>query len=449
MTKNVCTNEIWELLNRFFCAYLRERNLEKALDCVSESVIIVGTGVREIAFGKEGFLDLLTREFKQQPAPMDYAMEEYCAKEHGDAAACAFAHMKIRMPEKDGIDVEMDTRLTASMIREDGRWKIAEMHLSTSTSIQGEEEFFPLKFSRNVKSSLSPQESRELINVLTGIIPGGIIGGYLEPGFPLYVVNDAMLKALEYTYEELAETYGERLIRMIHPEDREMVEKTIMDSVEKAGTYTIQYRLITKSGKILWVYDQGKKIITDEGRSAFISVMTDISNNMMMQSRLKKEAGLDPLTGILNRREAIHQIELSMIRGEEGILFFIDIDNFKKVNDTYGHRAGDEVLIRLAELLKENARSQDVVARMGGDEFLIYYIGLTDLKVVKRKASMIQEEFRARMCQRSPEIMASVSMGICRRGHGESFESMYQRADRYLYKAKLEGKGMFHISDQE
>ena len=107
------------------------------------------------------------------------------------------------------------------------------------------------------------------------------------------------------------------------------------------------------------------------------------------------------------------------------------------------------MLIRLAELLKENARSQDVVARMGGDEFLIYYIGLTDLKVVKRKASMIQEEFRARMCQRSPEIMASVSMGICRRGHGESFESMYQRADRYLYKAKLEGKGMFHISDQE
>ena len=105
-----------------------------------------------------------------------------------------------------------------------------------------------------------------------------------------------MLKALEYTYEELAETYVERLIRMIHPEDREMVEKTIMDSVEKAGTYTIQYRLITKSGKILWVYDQGKKIITDEGRSAFISVMTVISNNMMMQSRLKKEAGLDPLT---------------------------------------------------------------------------------------------------------------------------------------------------------
>ena len=82
--------------------------------------------------------------------------------------------------------------------------------------------------------------------------------------------------------------------------------------MEKAGTYTIQYRLITKSVKILWVYDQGKKIITDEGRSAFISVMTDISNNMMMQSRLKKEAGLDPLTGILNRREAIHQIELSM-----------------------------------------------------------------------------------------------------------------------------------------
>ena len=60
------------------------------------------------------------------------------------------------------------------------------------------------------------------------------------------------------------------------------------------------------------------------------------------------------------------------------------------------------MLIRLAELLKENARSQDVVARMGGDEFLIYYIGLTDLKVVKRKASMIQEEFRARMCQKIP-----------------------------------------------
>ena len=83
---------------------------------------------------------------------------------------------------------------------------------------------------------------------MLSMLPGGIMGGYLEEGFPLYIINDTMLEYLGYTYEELIAETDEKMQRIIAPEDWDRVQKTIYDSIRKTGGYDVQYRVIRKDG---------------------------------------------------------------------------------------------------------------------------------------------------------------------------------------------------------
>ena len=144
----------------------------------------------------------------------------------------------------------------------------------------------------------------------------------------------------------------------------------------------------------MWVVDKGRKIVTEEGRDAIISVVIDISKSMKRQEMLQKEADHDALTGILNRKAAIRLIEASFEQDRDGVLFVMDIDDFKLLNDTWGHRAGDQVLTGFADILKKNSRTDDVCARLGGDEFLVYFPGLDREKTAAERAEMIRRQFR-------------------------------------------------------
>ena len=129
-----------------------------------------------------------------------------------------------------------------------------------------------------------------------------MIGGYIEDGFPLYVVNDTMLEMMGYTYNEFVEETEGLVINSIHEDDAHMVEKHVLDCLKQEKQYAIEYRVKKKDGSSLWVYDIGRKIIAEDGRSAIISVLVDISESVRVKKNLIEESNRDFLTGIYNRK---------------------------------------------------------------------------------------------------------------------------------------------------
>ncbi len=116
------------------------------------------------------------------------------------------------------------------------------------------------------------------------------MGGYLEPGFPLYYVNDYMLAYLGYTYEEFVDAIGGLVINCMHPDDITRVDAKVAEAFRVGRPYEIQYRMRKKDGSYIWVNDVGKKGLSEDGREICISVIRDISAEWEARERLEKQA---------------------------------------------------------------------------------------------------------------------------------------------------------------
>jgi|GEM_PF-4483973 len=194
-------------------------------------------------------------------------------------------------------------------------------------------------------------------------------------------------------------------------------------------------RIISKNSDLL--RDENNEIIGG------IESFEDITEKKEQEERLAYLAGHDPLTGLPNRRSLESALERATARARRGTistLLFIDLDNFKQVNDTLGHKIGDEVLITLTKLLKKELRTEDILARIGGDEFAIL-LEMTDID----KAQHIAERLRQSVAQHDFTLSRrkydlSISIGIARiDGKYEPGVSM-SRADKAMYKAKEKGR---------
>ncbi len=424
-----------ELLEKFFSHYLRERNLEDTLALLTDQVISLGTGEQEVARNKEELRALMEREFKEMPQPLDFELFNYTETPLGDCGWSIFANVLAKI-EAEGDTLEMLTRFTCTCFKEEGQWKIASMHMSTPTQEQEKQEFFPLRYSKsNSIQKISSETGEKLMELVSRALPGGIMGGYLEEGYPLYTINDTMLHILGYTYEELAAATDEKMMNIIYPPDQKWVEKSIQQQFKEKNEYKVEYRVVGKDGRIIWVSDIGKKIKAEDGRDAMISIMTDVSDRIERENQLIKEAQLDPLTGLYNRKKAISLIEAAFLKEKDGILYICDVDNFKSMNDTKGHLAGDRALIHLAKLMKHYTDDSCVTARLGGDEFLLYFTA-PDKENGQKIIEKIQSEFTIAMKTSNPDLDISISAGAALREGQEDFKSLYKRADSALYLAK-------------
>lgn len=443
---------IKKLLKQFFDACLIERNAEKALAFVSEQIMSFGTEEQEIARNKAELRTLLEQETAavQEAERFSYDLSDYREQNYGEGICGAFCFFVAEVEKKAEKAVRKNAgiRLTACAKMEEGAWKLVQVHMSRPARFQEKEEVFPLKYGHHSVGKIGAMTGRSLIQAMSSLLPGGILGVYLEQGFPLYVINDSMLSCLGYTYEELVETTGEKMLMIIAPEDRRRAEQEILQSVRNTGEYELQCRIVKKDGSPMWIQEKGHRIVTEDGREAIIGIILDNSKNMDIQEKLKREAMEDPLTGTLNRKGAASCIEQSFMTDKKGTLFLLDIDNFKKVNDSYGHQAGDRVLIALANILKVHTRRQDTVSRMGGDEFLVYLAGCVTRSVVEERARNIIEAFD-REGKDYPVAGISISIGLSMREKEESFQELYLQADRALYEAKRTGKGQYRFGNEE
>ena len=205
---------------------------------------------------------------------------------------------------------------------------------------------------------------------------------------------------------------------------------------------SIEYREKLPDGAIRWL-----KLSIDLVESPHSSdveaylMYENIDDEKRNELQIKAHAETDPLTGILNRTTFAEKMDRLIAQrkpGSVGALLMLDIDDFKLLNDHYGHIAGDQALIEVGRRLQSTLRPSDLVGRLGGDEFIVYIGDLPDRGVIARKAEDISEKLRSPLGF-GTNLDASMGISVCP-DDGSNFASLYERADIALYHSKRTGK---------
>ena len=265
------------------------RNVEATLDWLMDDVQWIGTGKGEYSCGKEQVLKALDQEFSLDPDAYQIIWEDI--KESRLTSDCAVMQGRLTVVRilSDGKNFAMGVRVTSTCVRTAKGFKVASIHASVPADFQEEGEFFPLSFAESVSEEYARRMGRSALELLGKTIPGGMLGTYCEPGFPLYYVNDRMLDCLGYTYEEFSQDSQGMVGNCIHPQDRERVYGVVRDAFGKVRDYGVRYRIRKKNGQYIYVYETGNFAQAEDGRDICLSVVRDISAEAEAEERLKQE----------------------------------------------------------------------------------------------------------------------------------------------------------------
>ncbi|MBC8569232.1 transporter substrate-binding domain-containing diguanylate cyclase [Zongyangia hominis] len=222
----------------------------------------------------------------------------------------------------------------------------------------------------------------------------------------------------------------------------------ILDYIRAHDQGVVEMEQRWLDGQNHWLRLAVKTVHDDEGNPAYtIGKVTMIDEEKREQELLIEQAQQDGLTGVLNARAVRLQVEqnLAELSGQEsGALLLIDIDNFKSINDTFGHMRGDEILKKVAGLLARSFRSNDVVGRPGGDEFIVYMRNVRDLRDLQDKCGDLCG--KVRKIKIASGRYATISLGAALACSGSDYVEVYERADKALYQAKEKGRDRYEIA---
>lgn len=215
--------------------------------------------------------------------------------------------------------------------------------------------------------------------------------------------------------------------------------------LQRGETASIRRRVQDAAGAWHWVDATAHTYRDEEGRANGYTVsLRIVDREMEIAAELQRRARYDDLTGVLKREEAIARLTAlgSQRRRPGGLpaVLFLDVDEFKQVNDTYGHLAGDALLTELAVRIRQCVRHNDVIARMGGDEFLVILEGIHDVQDVARIAENIRASAARPIVTGGHTVHATASIGITLSELGEDADAVIARADDAMYRAKRHGR---------
>ena len=204
-------------------------------------------------------------------------------------------------------------------------------------------------------------------------------------------------------------------------------------------------RLVAADGTLIWVEHSIGLLRDDEGvPRGYVSQFVNITDARQAREELTFMATHDPLTRLVNRPSLLAQMQRILAHpprsGTDVAALFVDLDGLKGINDTYGHRVGDAVIVEVAERIRRQVRSEDLVARLGGDEFVVFLPAIHSGVDALRIAEKIQASVGEPMSVEQHTIRVTLSIGVSMAGPGDDADRVLEFADRALYRAKRSGR---------
>ena len=238
---------------------------------------------------------------------------------------------------------------------------------------------------------------------------------------------------LGYTVEEWVAD-PDLFVKVLHPEDRERVLAEVHRTNESGEPFVCEYRVLAKDGRVVWIRDESTTY-AEEGQPVHSQgYMLDITRRRIAEEELRQLAWSDSLTSLPNRALLVQRLRDAEDASPRSLLF-LDLDDFKTINDSLGHPTGDGVLVELARRLGEVIRDGDLVARIGGDEFAVL-AEMTDAGTLEALATRLLAAVGEPFVLNRRELRLSASIGIAT---GPADEDLLRNADLAMYEAKRRG----------
>lgn len=270
----------------------------------------------------------------------------------------------------------------------------------------------------------------------------------VKPDGVIISVNKFGAKQLSHSTNRLRD---ESIFNFIHPEDLHLLKKLFEQCLEHVNKiHKLEFRLICRDDRIIWVRGTARLSADETQNMNILLVCEDVTETRTLAEQIAYQACHDALTGLVNRNEFDRQIKLALESARnsrtEYALCYLDLDQFKVVNDTCGHLAGDELLRQIGVLLKKQIRQDDLLARLGGDEFGILMKGCLlpqAYKACEKIRSSIQD-FNFAWEGRTFAVGVSIGIAGINSISGNSIESL-KEADAACYAAKEKGRNRVHV----
>ena len=410
------------------------------------------------------------------PGRIRIEMLDIALQDLADSVVVATAFFHIHLPSGGDYFSTKVVRLTLVFRREGDDWMIVHCSYSVPYHSTQDGEVFPLHSLQEQNSALQAlvaertpalNESQALYRLLTEDAQdvlwrtdARLIVTYISPA-------DERLRGFRAD-----EVVGRHVFEMFTEEGVAVVKAMIQRRAqeEASGTpvgflnFQVQHRC--KDGRLIWGEAMSKTDRNAQGEIiGYHGITREITERKRLEEQVRQLAFHDTLTRLANRRLMLEHLDQAMSASKRshhhGALLFLDLDNFKSLNDTHGHSVGDLLLIEVAERLKACVREADTVARFGGDEFVVLLCELdTQPAEASEQAIAVAEKIRIRLSdlyvlQAAPsgpatgtiEHQCTASIGVAIfRGRDESQSSVIDRADAAMYQAKKDGRNRIRLA---
>ncbi len=238
-----------------------------------------------------------------------------------------------------------------------------------------------------------------------------------------------------------------------HLDDVSSLHASLSELAQGMEHATATYRFLCRDGTYRWTESRSRRLDRD-GSTLVLSALRDVSERHQLTMALKHEASTDPLTGVANRTVLMDRLRQGLRRMERGkgvlAVLYVDLDRFKVVNDSLGHRVGDAILLKMAERLLHHIRPADTLARLGGDEFVIVAENMVDETAATDLALRIIEAGREPFRVGMEEFECTLSVGVASTSDSQrAAEDLLREADLALYRAKDRGRDRAEVFDEE
>lgn len=267
--------------------------------------------------------------------------------------------------------------------------------------------------------------------------------------------SDAIYPMFGFQVGEIVPSY-ELFCASVHPDDRVQVRSGELRCIETGENHDEEYRVVWADGRIRWLRETGNVVCDSQGKAVkMIGVVRDITEEKAWASQLQNLAHHDALTGLPNRLVVEQRLALALEKARNSntrvALAFIDLNDFKTINDRNGHAIGDQVLKFTAKRLKQMLRTADTVARIGGDEFVLILEGFSPGVGVEEEVRLLCVNVIASlafpMIVSGELLQVGTSLGVAiYPDHAASMDTLIHLADLAMYEAKRSGDNQFRLA---